>query len=386
MADTEVGDIPSNPEPAVPTNPNHIPGDRQFDNGALVAQAALLFMAMLPIYFGSISAINALKKRQEKIAKGEKVEKSDVETISSKDAMKFPLTASIALFSLYLITKNIDPKYLNYLLSAYFMILGVAAITVMFSEIEGLRKFFPDNIFNADTFNMDFHSINKKSGEKEEYLVGSFTYIEIFYFFASLAIGVWYVYSKHWLANNIFGLAFSMNAIKLLQIGSFQTGVILLSGLFFYDVFWVFGTEVMVTVAKNIDAPIKILFPTDFLENHIFGAKHSMLGLGDIVLPGILIALYARFDWHLHVEYKTKQAKNTYFHTGLISYFAGLVITMVVMNVFRHAQPALLYLVPSCVLIPILVAVVNGQFKDLWAFNDEEEKEEEKEEEEKKDK
>ena len=207
---------------------------------------------MLPIYFGSISAINALKKRQEKIAKGEKVEKSDVETISSKDAMKFPLTASIALFSLYLITKNIDPKYLNYLLSAYFMILGVAAITVMFSEIEGLRKFFPDNIFNADTFNMDFHSINKKSGEKEEYLVGSFTYIEIFYFFASLVIGVWYVYSKHWLANNIFGLAFSMNAIKLLQIGSFQTGVILLSGLFFYDVFWVFGTEVMVTRVSNM--------------------------------------------------------------------------------------------------------------------------------------
>ena len=33
--------------------------------------------------------------------------------------------------------------------------------------------------------------------------------------------------------------------------------VVLNKGLFFYDVFWVFGTDVMVTVAKNFNAPIK---------------------------------------------------------------------------------------------------------------------------------
>ena len=32
-------------------------------------------------------------------------------------------------------------------------------------------------------------------------------------------------------------------------------------GLFFYDIFWVFFTPVMVTVAKSFDAPIKLLFP-----------------------------------------------------------------------------------------------------------------------------
>jgi Signal peptide peptidase len=35
------------------------------------------------------------------------------------------------------------------------------------------------------------------------------------------------------------------------------TGCILLGGLFFYDIFWVFGTNVMVTVAKSFEAPIK---------------------------------------------------------------------------------------------------------------------------------
>jgi len=61
-----------------------------------------------------------------------------------------------------------------------------------------------------------------------------------------------------------------------------------------YDIFWVFGTDVMVTVAKSFDAPVKLLFPKDiFAEQYQF----SMLGLGDIVLPGFLIAFLLRFDY-----------------------------------------------------------------------------------------
>lgn len=37
-------------------------------------------------------------------------------------------------------------------------------------------------------------------------------------------------------------------------------GVILLAGLFIYDIFWVFCTPVMVSVARSFEAPIKLLF------------------------------------------------------------------------------------------------------------------------------
>ncbi|PNX91774.1 signal peptide peptidase-like protein, partial [Trifolium pratense] len=53
------------------------------------------------------------------------------------------------------------------------------------------------------------------------------------------------------------------------------------AGLFVYDIFWVFFTPVMVSVAKSFDAPIKLLFPTADLKR-----PFSMLGLGDIVIPG----------------------------------------------------------------------------------------------------
>lgn len=70
--------------------------------------------------------------------------------------------------------------------------------------------------------------------------------------------------------------------IEMLSLGSYGIGCILLCGLFVYDIFWVFGTDVMVSVAKGLNAPIKIMFPK------ALGVKpmpFSMLGLGDIVIP-----------------------------------------------------------------------------------------------------
>lgn len=43
---------------------------------------------------------------------------------------------------------------------------------------------------------------------------------------------------KHWLANNMLGLAFSIQGIEHLSLGSTKIGAMLLVGLFFYDIFW----------------------------------------------------------------------------------------------------------------------------------------------------
>lgn len=75
----------------------------------------------------------------------------------------------------------------------------------------------------------------------------------------SIALPPLYIYlGKPWYLTNVLGLAFSQGAIQMLKLDSFKTGAALLVGLFFYDIFWVFGTPVMVTVAKGLDAPIKV--------------------------------------------------------------------------------------------------------------------------------
>ncbi len=71
-----------------------------------------------------------------------------------------------------------------------------------------------------------------------------------------------------------------------------------LSGDFFcLFSFCSFGTEVMVTVATKLDGPIKILFPRSLVPDPKTGKiALSLLGLGDIVIPGFFLALLLRFD------------------------------------------------------------------------------------------
>ena len=140
-----------------------------------------------------------------------------------------------------------------------------------------------------------------------------------------------------------------------------------------------------------------------------------MLGLGDIVIPGILIALLLRFDenvsntrpmshqWLIinNLRIQRKSGSSKYFITTFIAYILGLAGTIVVMHVFKHAQPALLYLVPACLGAPLLLALFrwisylltfmwpltfSGELGALFEYNEEEEEEEEEEEDQKKDK
>lgn len=121
--------------------------------------------------------------------------------------------------------------------------------------------------------------------------------------------------------------------------------MILLAGLFLYDIFWVFGTDVMVTVAKSFDAPIKVLFPKNLLTPTSF----TMLGLGDIVIPGIYVALSLQFDYVQAVKKGLKEGDayaKPYFWASFFAYCLGLATTVTVMHVFQAAQVHFFLLIP----------------------------------------
>ena len=112
---------------------------------------------------------------------------------------------------------------------------------------------------------------------RQEIVNVDFTTQDIIVLIGSAVVGVWYFMKKHWIANNLFGLAFAVNGVELLHLNKVITGCILLGGLFFYDIFWVFGTNVMVTVAKSFEAPIKLVFPQDLLENGLAAQVEILL-------------------------------------------------------------------------------------------------------------
>jgi len=146
-----------------------------------------------------------------------------------------------------------------------------------------------------------------------------------------------YILSRHWISNNIFGISFSIIGIENLVLPSLKVGFILLWGLFFYDIFWVYGTDVMLTVAKSFDAPIKLMFPYDWYADP--DPKFSMLGLGDIVIPGIFIALCLKYDIDKRIINQIKFINNIetpYFNWCFGGYIVGIIATFTAMVVFNH--------------------------------------------------
>jgi minor histocompatibility antigen H13 len=191
------------------------------------------------------------------------------------------------------------------------------------------------------------------------------TYLDGVNFIICAGLVVWYLVTKHWIANNVIATAFAIQAIALVSVGSYKIGCGLLSGLFFYDIFWVFGTDVMVTVARSFDGPIKVVWPKD-----LFAATYSfsMLGLGDIVIPGLFLALLLRYDVRRSIGQKS--FRSPYFNVGFIGYILGLTTTMFVMHVFRAAQPALLYLVPACLVFSAGTGVALRDFSGLLNYSE----------------
>lgn len=353
--------------------------------GMACAYISLMVMALVPIFVGSFKSIrHHIDTRAKCQETGEQAE-----TMTDKDAAMFPLIASCALFSFYILIK-LSPDLVNLALSGYFFMLGVIAIHRLLAPIT--HKLFPTK-YNSTQYAFLFGSTNtgqdsrgesssepnsgttspsseSQTSTDSELLPADvifntkFTASDILASILAGALGVWYIYTKHWVANNAFGLAFALNGIELLPINTMKIGCILLCGLFFYDVFWVFGTDVMVSVAKKFDAPIKILFPQDFLIRGFWGKNFAMLGLGDIVIPGIFIAFLLRFDRSLN------RRSNIYFWSCFLAYIFGLGLTIGVMSYFKHAQPALLYLVPCCILVPLIVSIAKGDFKALLNYRD----------------
>lgn len=183
----------------------------------------------------------------------------------------------------------------------------------------------------------------------------------------------------------------------------------------------------MITVATKLDVPIKLTFEA--------AGRKSILGLGDIVIPGMVIALALRFDLWIHYvrkikyeatdlklvekdpksgelltrsEVKHKEVKTpyvnvkgnwgeslwvrgslflsrpgqvppeleaarfpkVYFYASMVGYLLGMLVTLSMLLIFKHGQPALLYLVPGVLGSLWITGFVRGEIKDMWKYTE----------------
>ncbi|KAL4660735.1 signal peptide peptidase-like 2A-like [Arapaima gigas] len=176
-------------------------------------------------------------------------------------------------------------------------------------------------------------------------------------FCITLAV-LWGVYRNEdrwiWILQDLLGIAFCLNFMKTITVSNFKICVILLSLLLLYDVFFVFITPFFTPL------PVVMRVPR-FSSPNLCSMQFSILGYGDLIVPGLLVAYCHRFDvW-------TSSPKKIYFVFCLIAYLCGMIVTFVVMILSKMGQPALLYLVPFTLITSALVAWQRGEMKRFWA-------------------
>ncbi|GBE81200.1 Probable intramembrane protease [Sparassis crispa] len=338
----------------------------------LSSYAGLLTLATCSICAGSYGSLTARKSKPGQPVADKSTDDEEEEEIperlSSADVYLFPILGSAVLFGLYLVVKFYGEEWINWLLQWYFTVTGVGSVS---KSLVSLAKF----TLGAQRWKkFDKLQILFLKGPKE---VISISMRTPSWYIAPLGAipSILYTFGpsttrKSALLTDVLALSFSHNAISLLKLDSFKAGCALLSGLFLYDVWWVFGTEVMVKVATSLDIPIKVLWPKSLSFATTRG--FTMLGLGDIVIPGLFVALALRYDHHRHSEASPRsRLKTPYFNSALFAYVAGLFTTMFVMHYFRVAQPALLYLSPAGIISFFVTAAVEGDLKQAWAWSDE---------------
>jgi len=293
---------------------------------------------------------------------GRQVKQPETESVDFKSALFAPIFASFSIGLLYgLIKLGLDPTKIYAFLVTVFGALAISDIGVPI-----LRNLLPEEFASAKV------EAPKKVAEYFE-LEGAMKDLPVDGL-VTLAIGIGAI-AAYWspvpmeskfILSNLIAWAIGMVTLTSVSLGTFQTATVLLAGLFCYDIFWVFGTDVMMTVATKVEAPIKLLYPA---PPPLEGATpreygFSLLGLGDVVIPGLFVSFMGRVDEALKPE------KISYFTVGTVAYAVGLATCFVVNEVTKAGQPALLYLDPACIGSALACAAANGQLKELWNFSE----------------
>lgn len=345
-------------------------------------------ISILLIVYGSFRSLNLERENKEKEKEKDKSgyspqsaeNESQVQTIDTCQAMFLPVGASASLLIMFLFFDS---------LQMIFAIFTAILATVAFAFL---------------LLPMCQYMIQPCAGpQKISFGVcGRFTAAEIVAFCLSFMIVCVWILTGHWLLMDALGMGLCVAFIALVRLPSLKVSTMLLVGLLIYDVFWVFfssyifSANVMVKVATRpaenpvglfakklhltglvrdapkLSLPAKLVFPSSQNSSHF-----NMLGLGDIVMPGLLLCFVLRYDTYKKSQLNSVEAgvppppnyvqRLSYFHCSLIGYFLGLLTATVSSEVFRAAQPALLYLVPFTLLPLLTMAYLKGDLRRMWS-------------------
>ncbi|KAE8788990.1 Signal peptide peptidase-like 2B [Hordeum vulgare] len=272
--------------------------------------------------------------------------------ITAKGAGVFIIVASVFLLLLFYFMSS----WIAWLLIVLFCIGGIEGMHVCLVTI--ISRIFKG--WGNNTVQLPFY------GEVLTLSVGILPFCMVF------AI-LWAIYrhsSFAWIGQDILGICLMITVLQMARLPNIRVASALLSAAFVYDIFWVFISplifheSVMIAVASGDSSgetiPMLLRIPRFFDP----WGGYDMIGFGDIIFPGLLVAFSYRFD-----RAGKKGILNGYFLWLTVGYAVGLFLTYLALFLMDgHGQPALLYLVPCTLGLIVVLGWIRGELPHLWNY------------------
>merc|ERR1719336_3131496 len=268
------------------------------------SRVSTFFISILLIVYGSFRSLAMEEGRGEEGVEEKERRESNVTTLDSLQAMCLPLGASFSLLIMFFFFDSMQLLF--------------AVCTAVIATVALAFLLLPMCQYLVQP-------CSSAKGKISLGLCGRFTLAEILSVTVSIGVVCVWVLTGHWALMDFMGMGLCVAFIAFVRLPSLKVSTLLLSGLLLYDVFWVFFSQyvfsanVMVkvatrpaenpvgamarkfhlggvsgSVARNaprLSLPGKLVFPSSQTAGHF-----SMLGLGDIVMPGLLLCFVMRYD------------------------------------------------------------------------------------------
>lgn len=209
--------------------------------------------------------------------------------------------------------------------------------------------------------------VNRRKLVRIYNIIGRVRYSDIIAVLPGALLGICYIFDsqRSLVYQDLIALLLCVFIQRSIQLPSLKLGSIFLSLMFFFDIFWVFfsdrvfGQSVMIHVAQGAggkELPMLIEFNSwsDDLP------ARSMLGFGDIAIPGFLIT------YNLACDKRFGSGQNSLFLISMAGYVLGLLSALVAVHVSKSGQPALLYLVPTVMVSTFASIYKRQEFWEIW--------------------
>ncbi|XP_057435651.1 signal peptide peptidase-like 4 [Lotus japonicus] len=329
-----------------------------------VAEVFLWLMAVGSIlcasYWSAWTAREAATE-QEKLLKDASAEYLNIGDTGSSAFVEISTTAAIA----FVVIASCFLVMLYKLMSAWFI--DVLVVLFCIGGVEGLQTCLVGLLSCFRWFQHAGQTFVKAP------FFGAVSYLTLavtpFCIVFSVLWGVFHHESFAWIGQDILGIALIITVLQIVHIPNLKVGTVLLSCAFLYDIFWVFVSKwwfhesVMIVVArgdKSREDGIPMLLKIPRLFDPWGG--YSVIGFGDIILPGLLVAFSLRYDW-----LAKKNLRAGYFLYAMTAYGLGLLVTYLALNLMDgHGQPALLYIVPFTLGTFLSLGKKRGELEILW--------------------